>query len=159
MKGKTRIIALFLLLGAGPGAFGALAQATTPPQDPKPAKEPSKDQKVKPSPTPKPTPTEKKGADPNDDGGAQKGLQAKVKRCARGRLVKLDRKESKLEVGTMGETVVVRFTDETIIRVGTADGSLADLKEGALVTVYCAPNGPKDIATRIWIERQPPSPK
>lgn len=120
-------------------------------------KKPAKDQKTKPpvqpAPTPPPPPEKKKGADPNDDGGAQKGLPKKKKACAHGRLAKLDLEGERLEVITPDETLSLRLTDKTEVRVGTAPGSLTDLAEGDGLTVYCDPGGPQDVATLIQIDR------
>jgi len=150
MKALAGNAVLFLLLGSVSyaGAFGADQSASARTTEPQ-GKEPTK----------KPNPSEKKkGADPNDDGGAQKGLGKKVKRCARGRLVKLDGEASKIEVETSEETVHLRITDKTIFHMGAERAGLADLKEGMRVTVYCVPDGPRDIAASIQIERPPPSP-
>jgi hypothetical protein len=140
-------IATILLLGASP-----LEAASTAPQGTEPAKEPSKEAK-------KAAPAEKnKGADPNDDGGAQKGMAKKSAwtRCARGRLAKLDRAAGKIAVVMGGETSELRFTKETMVRSGGHRLSMTDLEEGMPVTVYCAREGPQDVATLVRIERRPP---
>jgi len=116
----------------------------------------SKNSKAKPpakTPDP-PSPPPKKGFDPNDDGGAQKSIAPEREVCAAGQLLKIDEDTRKITVRTADKaTAVLSYTGKTVVQQGSEPGSLSDLEIGMLVTVYCASNGPKDVAVRIRIDR------
>ena len=94
----------------------------------------------------------KKGADPNDDGGAQKGLKANVKRCAHGRIVTIDRTLGKVGICEQGKIVYVRLTPKTNFRLGSKHLLLENLQEGSWVTAYCAQDELENVASIIRID-------
>ena len=115
--------------------------------------ETGQDSKAKPPAKPQPPPP-RRGFDPNDGGGPQKGMGYKGEICAAGRLLKVDSEARKITVRTADEaTAVLSYTGKTVVLHGSEPGALDDLGPGMNVTVYCASNGPKDVAVRIRIDR------
>ena len=73
---------------------------------------------------------------------------------AAGRLLKIDSEARKIEVQTADDaTAVLSYTGKTVVQQGSEPGDLADLGPGMTVTVFCASNGPKDVAVRIRIDQ------
>ncbi|HTQ80857.1 MAG TPA: hypothetical protein VMM92_12735 [Thermoanaerobaculia bacterium] len=157
MKSPLPLAALLLIVSLAPfspsaaQAPGADSDAATA-QGTEPAKPQGKNEKNG-KEKPKVAPAEKHWANPDDDGGAQKAIpKSKLKRCAYGRLTQLDPGAQKLSVTSGGETVEIRFDKKTEVRLGERRGSLADLKVGRVVKVYCLRAEPEGAARLIEVK-------